>query len=67
MDGIEQAQSFSEAVVVAMRRRSRRGRRFTITELARRLGYARETISRAINHGEFPEVQKAIAEYLGLI
>jgi len=62
----EQAQIFGETVMVALRRRSTKRRRFTITELARRIGYARETVSRAINRGEFPEVQREIAQYLGL-
>lgn len=59
----EQAQSFSERVIIAMRRRRPR---LTVTLLAKKLGYARETVSRAINQGEFPEVQAAIAAYLGL-
>lgn len=66
MQSAEQAQTFAEAVVVAMRRRSTAKRRFTITELARRLGYRRETVSRAINQNEFPEVRRAIAQFLGL-
>lgn len=38
----------------------------TVSELARSLGYHRNTVSRAIHRGCFPRVRKAVARALGL-
>lgn len=60
----EQAQNFSDRVILALRRRKPR---MTITDLAKKIGKTRETVSRAINQNEFPEVQAAIAAKLGIM
>ncbi|HRJ47466.1 MAG TPA: hypothetical protein PKY38_08905 [Opitutaceae bacterium] len=53
--------------MVELRRRRHAGRRpATITGLAEALGYTRETVSRALNQGEFPEVSERIRTYLKL-
>lgn len=61
MTSAKQAESFRLAAYTAIK-----ARRTTITAVAASIGYARETVSRAINHNEFPEVQTAIAKALGL-
>lgn len=41
-------------------------RRLTITALAARLGFARNTVSMAINHSALPTVREKVAKYLKL-
>lgn len=38
----------------------------TLSEVARSLGYHRNTVSRAVNHGCFPRVRKQVARTLGI-
>lgn len=67
MPATEQAQNFRETVAIElMRRRHDRRRPGNITELAQSVGYARETVSRALNRDEFPAVRRKIATYLRL-
>lgn len=67
MPSKEQAQNFGDAVTLALRANRRAGRKpGTITELAKAITYTRETVSRALNQGEFPEVRTRIARCLGL-
>lgn len=42
-------------------------RRITITELAKIVGKARPTVSRAINQNEFPAVRSAVARELRIV
>lgn len=67
MPSKEQAQNFGDAVTLALRA-NRRARRKpgSITELAGEIACARETVSRALNQNEFPEVRARIARCLGL-
>jgi len=60
----EQAENFRLAVLDALQRRPRRQR--SIAWLARRIGKTRPTVSRAINRGEFPEVQRRIVSALSI-
>jgi lambda repressor-like predicted transcriptional regulator len=61
----EQAQSFAEQAVLALGRLRRAKKKpGSIAALARDLGYRRETVSRAINQNEFPEVRRRIAHRL---
>lgn len=62
---VKQAESFRVAVKDTLERRARSGER-TVAWLARAIGFRRETVSRAINRGEFPNVQSAIRAKLGL-
>lgn len=64
MPAIEQAETFRLRVMEALVRRPQ-GQR-SITWLARRVGFRRETVSRAVNQGAFPNVQQAIRAVLGL-
>ena len=67
MPTAEQAQNFPEAVALELMRRRRAGKKpGTITELADAIGYARPTVSRALNQDEFPAVREAIARRLRL-
>ena len=52
---------FSYRVKVALLERG-----MTVTALAKQLGRARETVSRAIHHGKFPRVQASIKKALSL-
>lgn len=52
---------FATEVKIALLRRGD-----TLTHLALRLGYARNTLSLAINKGLFPRVQRQIREALDL-
>ena len=52
---------FALSVRIALLRRGQ-----TLTELASMLGYARNTVSLAVNHGLFKEVRRRIMEELGL-
>lgn len=62
-----QAPNWSERVALELMRRRRAGKKpGTITELAAAIGYTRPTVSRALNHDEFPEVRRAIAARLRL-
>lgn len=63
----EQAQNFSEQVTLALLRNRRAGRSpASITALARQIGCARETVSRALNRDEFPTIRAQISTVLGL-
>jgi hypothetical protein len=53
--------NFGLQVRIALLRRGE-----TITQLAARLGYARNTVSMAINHGVFQPVRARIRQELGL-
>lgn len=64
MRATEQAETFRLRVMEALVRRPRGER--SIAWLARRVGFRRETVSRAVNRGAFPNVQQAIRETLGL-
>jgi hypothetical protein len=52
---------FATRVRIALLRRGE-----TITQLASRLGYARNTVSMAINHGVFKPARARIRKDLGL-
>ena len=54
-------EDFATAVRIALVHR-----RMTVTELAARLGYARNTVSLAINQGLFRDVRRRIQEELSL-
>jgi plasmid maintenance system antidote protein VapI len=41
-------------------------RRMTITALARKLGFARNTVSMAINHPILPTVRERVAKHLNI-
>jgi hypothetical protein len=58
---VPRKEDFTLAVRIALLRRGE-----TITQLATRLGYARNTVSMAINHGVFKPVRARIRADLGL-
>jgi hypothetical protein len=41
-----------------------RGKGETVTSIAEELGYARNTVSLALNRDMFPEVRKAVLEHI---
>lgn len=64
MPATKQAESFRLAVIGALARRPQGER--SITWLAGKIGFRRETVSRAINRGEFPNVQAEVGKTLKL-